>query len=146
MRLISIALALSWLWSASATALDAEGVIEARQGLMAYIGSNMRTVSGMARGQIEFNEQFVKTFGQSVSAISKALPHLFPEGSGKESGIRTEADDLIFSDVEGFPFAAAELGDAATRLSVAQSSGQLAEAVSSLGQTCSSCHSRYRSR
>ena len=125
--------------------LDERGMIDSRQGLMAYIGSNMRTLSQMAKGDIEFNRDYVRAVGASVSAIAAALPHLFQEGTGKELG-DTEADASIFSDLEGFTAQANELGAAARAVAASADVSEFAANFPSMAGTCSSCHSQYRSR
>ena len=125
--------------------LDERGMIDSRQGLMSYIGSNMRTLSRMARGDLEFNRDYVSAFGGSVSAIAAAFPHLFQEGTGKELG-DTEADASIFSDLEGFTAQANELGAAARAVAASADASELAANFPSMAGTCTSCHSQYRSR
>ena len=125
--------------------LDARGMIDSRQGVMSYIGSNMRTLSRMARGDLEFNRDYVRAVGGAVSMISAAFPHLFQEGTGKELG-GTEADDSIFSDLEGFTAKANELGAAARAVAASADASELAANFPAMAGTCSSCHSQYRSR
>lgn len=125
--------------------LDERGMIDSRQGLMSYIGSNMRTLSRMAREDLEFNQDYVSAFGGSVSAIAAAFPHLFQEGTGKELG-GTEADASIFSDLVGFTAQANELGAAARAVAASADASELAANFPSMAGTCTSCHSQYRSR
>ena len=145
MRVLLTSIILSLLPAWGSVALDANGTIQGRQALMAYIGSNMRSLSGMARGDQEYNAEYVRAVGQAIAAISAALPHLFPEGTGKDAG-RTEADQAIFDDPNGFAAVAAQLGDAARAVSASADSGAFAEAFPALAGTCRTCHSVYRSR
>ena len=124
---------------------DAAGIINSRQEMMSYVGSNMRTVSRMAKGNIEFNRDYVRAFGLSVSAIAVALPHLFPEGTGKEAGT-TEADAAIFSDLGGFAAEATKLGAAGRAVAMSADAAELSDNFSAMAGTCTSCHSQYRSR
>ena len=52
------------LWAilscSSASGQDLMKHIEARQSAMSYVGSNMRTLAGMAQGRTEFNVALVK--------------------------------------------------------------------------------------
>ena len=125
--------------------LDERGMIDSRQGMMSYIGSNMRTLSRMAKGDLEFNRDYVRAVGDSVSAIAAAFPHLFQEGTGKELG-GTEADASIFSDLEGFTARANELGAAARAVAASEDVSEFAANFPAMAGTCSACHSQYRSR
>ena len=125
--------------------LDARGMIDSRQGVMSYIGSNMRTLSRMAKGDLEFDRDYVRAVGGAVSMIAGAFPHLFQEGTGKELG-GTEADDSIFSDLEGFTAQANELGAAARAVAASADASEFAANFPAMAGTCSSCHSQYRSR
>ena len=145
MRLLVAAVALTMAIPTAGWTLDAEGTMKGRQALMAYIGGNMRTLAGMARGSAEFNAEFVQTFGRSVAAIATALPHLFPEGTGKDAG-QTEADAAIFADPDGFKEMAESLGAAALAVSNSADASELAGNLSAMSGACSSCHSNYRSK
>ena len=84
---------------------------------------------------------------RALARWSKALPSMFPSGTGKASGTPTKALDAIWSDRAGFDARAADYAAAATKLA------QLAEANDKPGfaaqwqvvrQSCSGCHDVYR--
>ena len=119
-----------------------DNAVKARQEIMSFIGSQMRTLSGMARGSVEFDADRAKLIGSALVPMAAALPNLFPVGS--ETGSNTEAAPAIFEDVEGFMVQSAALLNAARSLAAAANAGQFEEAFGELSGTCRSCHSKYR--
>ncbi len=125
-----------------ASAQDSIEVIEARQAIMQFVGSNMRTLAAMQRGQAEFNVETARATGQAISVMLMAFPHLFPEGT--ETGGSTEASPAIFDDQTGFREAAFALESAAGKLAGIGDAEQFGAAFGDVGATCRSCHSLYR--
>jgi cytochrome c556 len=90
----------------------------------------------------------VKTLESSAKAIARwapSMPSLFPKGS--EAG--TKAKPEIWTDMEGFQKAAANLGAAATKLAELAKAGD-AEGVEAqikvVGGACAACHNGYRAK
>ena len=119
-----------------------DDAIKARQEIMSFVGSQMRTLAGMARGSVEFDADRAKLIGSALVPMAAALPNLFPAGS--ETGLDTEAAPALFDDMEGFMVQSAMLSDAARSLAAAANADQFAEAFGELSGTCRSCHSKYR--
>ena len=119
-----------------------DNAIKARQEIMSFIGSQMRTLSGMARGSVEFDADRAKLIGSALVPMAAALPNLFPAGS--ETGSNTEAAPAIIDDMEGFTVQSAALSNAARSVAAAANADQFAEAFGELSGTCRSCHSKYR--
>ena len=129
----------------SKVSTDVAGLIDGRQGLMSYIGANMRVLSQMSKDSAQFDRQYVRSVGQAIAVIAAAYPHMFPNGSGKEAG-RTEADAKIFADRQGFESKASDLLAAGRLVATAADAAELAEHFRELSGTCASCHTVYRSR
>ena len=119
-----------------------DNAIKARQEIMSFVGAQMRTLAGMARGRVEFDADRTKLIGSALVPMAAALPNLFPAGS--ETGSSTEAAPAIFEDMEGFMVQSAALSNAARSLAAAADADQFAEAFGELSGTCRSCHSKYR--
>ena len=119
-----------------------DNAIKARQEIMSFVGAQMRTLAGMARGRVEFDADRTKLIGSALVPMAAALPNLFPAGS--ETGSNTEAAPAIFDDMEGFTVQSAALSNAARSLAAAADADQFAEAFGELSGTCRSCHSKYR--
>ena len=119
-----------------------DNAVKARQEIMSFIGSQMRTLSGMARGSVEFDADRAKLIGSALVPMAAALPNLFPVGS--ETGSNTEAAPAIFDDMDGFTVQSALFLDAATSLAGAANADQFAAAFGEFSGTCRSCHSKYR--
>ena len=126
----------------SAAAQSPIASIEARQAIMQFVGSNMRTLSGIQRGRTEFNAETVRGTGQAMAVMLMAFPNLFPEGT--ETGGSTDALPAIFENRDEFRDAAFELEAAARRLSGIGNEEQFGELFAGVGATCQSCHSRFR--
>ena len=141
MRTIFIALAVAAA-GFSASAQDPIDYIEARQGIMKFIGQQMRTLGGMQQGRIEFDEQYVQTAGKAIETMAKTLPLLFPEGT--ETGGNTEALPAIFEDPGNFWEATVGLQNAARQLQQSVSQEHLQQSFRYLNDSCRSCHSRFR--
>lgn len=119
-----------------------DSAINARQEIMSFIGSQMRTLAGMARGSVEFDADRAKLIGSALVPMAAALPNLFPEGS--ETGLDTKAAPAIFNEPSGFMVESATLKDAAMALANAENAEQFSAAFGNLSGTCRSCHSSYR--
>ena len=119
-----------------------DNAIEARQEIMSFIGSQMRTLAGMARGSVEFDADRAKLIGSALVPMAAALPNLFPEGS--ETGLDTKAAPIIFYEMDGFIGESAALSEAARGLAGAENADQFSAAFGNLSGTCRSCHSKYR--
>ena len=125
--------------SSSAEDLDR---ISARQGIMKYVGSQMRTLGAMAQGREDINPEYVASIGNSINLFGSMLPILFddlPDGypiqqSGASLEIATNRDE----------FAAESAEFANAGLALASNPGNPGESFDRLSSTCKSCHSRFR--
>ena len=124
---------------------DAATLIHARQSALMLSAS---TFGGMKATIDSGGDVAGQAFAaKALARWARALPSLFPAGTGKESGVPTKALATVWSDRPGFEQRAADYAAAADKLA------QLAEANDKAGfaaqwlavrQTCSACHDRYR--
>ena len=92
-----------------------------------------------------------KTQGYAAAALAKwakALPRMFPPGTGKgETSVDTQALAAIWRDRAGFDRAAANYGDATTRLAALAAANDTAgftRQLEEVNQACGTCHARYK--
>ncbi|HWA59738.1 MAG TPA: cytochrome c [Caulobacteraceae bacterium] len=89
----------------------------------------------------------VKTQAARMVELANAMPTWFPKGSGPESGAKTRALPLIWSDPAGF--SAAQKGFAAqvTKLNALAAAGDMAAVggqMNAVGAACKTCHDKFR--
>ncbi len=117
-----------------------EDAIQARQEIMKYIGSQMRTLGAIQRGSTEFDPSLTKGVGQAIYSMSLSLPFLLVEGSFEGD---TDAKPEILT-AESFRNHVVNFQNASQLLSQAAIEDDFSEAFSQLGQTCSACHREFR--
>ena len=120
-------------------------IVRGRQAGMMLSGATM----GAIKVGIDANQPLqVQRFNtRALSRWAHAVPGLFPEGSGPESGVQTNAKPEIWTDRAGFEAKAADYAAAADRLAeLAQ--GEDAAAFSAqwtvVRASCQSCHDAYK--
>jgi cytochrome c556 len=124
---------------------DAATFIRARQSALMLSAATLGSMKGVIESGGDVNSQ---AFGaKALARWARTLPSLFPAGSGAEAGLPTRAKPEVWSDRAGFEARAAEYAAAADRLAeLAQANDKAGFAAqwAVVGQTCSSCHDRYR--
>ncbi|KQW86635.1 c-type cytochrome [Brevundimonas sp. Root1279] len=121
------------------------GVIKGRQAAMMLSGVAMGSMkNAVDAGQAPTTQAFA---ARSLARWAHAIPGMFPQGTGAEAGVPTEAKAEIWSDRPGFEAKAAAFAAAADRLAEL-SAGDDAAAFSAQWTTvrasCQSCHDAYR--
>ncbi|MDP0929152.1 cytochrome c [Paracoccus onubensis] len=127
----------------------AEDAIQARQGLMKMFAVDMGTLSGMAKGEIEYDEASASRAAANIEALGGYDPSgLFPEGTAEGEADDSEALPAIWDNPEDFAQKFADLGEAATGAGEAVKGGQenLGPVLQKLGGTCKACHDDYRQK
>lgn len=122
----------------------AQDVITERQEAMKSVGSAMRVVGGMARGNVEFDAQAALTAFTTMNEVAGRYGSLFPEGS--ETGGDTKAKETIWSDREGFDAAVAkfEVDTAAAVAAAPATFDEFRPVFGSVAQNCGACHEVYQ--
>jgi len=125
-----------------------EDVIKFRQGVFQVVGWHMRTMGGMVKGQIPYDQAEFARNAEIVAMMSTVAPHAFAPGSDK--GAPTRAKPEIWSDAAGFKKVADGFQAEATKLAqVAKTAGsvdQVRGQFSALSKSCGACHDNYRSK
>lgn len=125
--------------------LDAQGVIKARQASFHLSAGTFGPMKAAIDSGADVN---TFTFGaKGLARWARAIPSMFPAGTGAEAGIPTKAKPEIWSDRAGFEARAAEYAAAADRLAeLAQANDKpgFAAQWAVVRQSCSNCHDKYR--
>ena len=121
-------------------------LIQNRQAGYKQIVAAFRAVQVQARGS---NPDLAVIRSQSaiIARLAPSVSGWFPRGTGPEAGVRTRAKAEIWVHRREFRAAAVNLVVAARRLqSVSRGSNvpAIQAAARTLGETCSSCHDRFR--
>ena len=144
MRKLVVAIGLIFLSVNGAQTQDQEihSVLKQRLDIMQPIGTHMRYLGGIARGNAEFDQARVNEIGVEISGFAKVYPTLFADDS---QGIaKSRAGPAIFADREGFEATAARLVAAADTLAKLERNDEFGPAFSQLAQVCMACHGTYR--
>lgn len=129
-----------------ANGMTVKAQIEARQDGYKAIGRNFKAI----------NDE-LKTSAPDVAAIETALTAMldassgmadwYPEGTGPESGVKTEALATIWEDPTDFATKISDYQAALTGLSAAVATSDLeaiTTAARATGPTCGACHDKFR--
>ena len=116
--------------------------ITQRQNLMKNNQEQMRTLTGMARGQAPFNAATAQAAFQRLEQNAQQIPPLFPPGSVQG---KTAALPVIWERKADFDAHAAKLGqDSKAAQTAITDQASLQAAVQRVGQNCGGCHETYR--
>lgn len=125
----------------------AEDALEARHGYMKMLAINMGQLSGMAKGEIEYDEAAASTAAANIEALSVYdVSGLFVEGTSVDDTDDSEALPAIWENPEDFAKKYAGLAEAAAGAGEAVKGGQenVGPVLQKLGGTCKACHDDYR--
>jgi cytochrome c556 len=116
--------------------------IEQRQNLMKNNQEQVRTLTGMARGQAPFNAATAQAALQRIEQNAQQVPPLFPAGSHQG---KTAALPVIWERKADFDARATKLAqDAKAAQTGITDQASLQAAVQRVGQNCGGCHETYR--
>lgn len=124
-----------------------EDALEARHGFMKMLSINMGQLSGMAKGEIEYDAEAATTAASNIQALSGYdLPALFLDGTANGQMDDSDALPAIWEDSADFAAKYAALGEAATAAAGAVGGGaeSIGPALQQLGGACKACHDKYR--
>jgi len=116
--------------------------ITQRQNLMKNNQEQMRTLTGMARGQAPFNAATAQAAFQRLEQNAQQTPALFPAGSNQG---KTAALPTIWERKADFDAHATKLQqDARAAQGAITDQASLQAAIQRVGQNCGGCHETYR--
>lgn len=125
----------------------ANSATETRQAVFKLLSFNMGTISGMARGTVEFDAALAERNANRIAALAPMIPEVFAANDTREFAVETEALPIIWDRMDEFSEKAANLVAAAnTFAEVARGGDQAATvaAVRAFGGTCGNCHETFR--
>lgn len=120
--------------------------IEARQEQLKNIGKAFKTISDQLKAGSPDIAQ-IQTAAASVPKEALGMADWFPEGSGPESGVETDALPIIWEDKADFDEKVTAMQDAAAQLDAVAQGGDvaaIAAAFQTTGGKCKDCHDKYR--
>ena len=89
----------------------------------------------------------IQTAAASIVEKSTGMENWFPEGTGPDSGVETDALAVIWEDKPDFLTKVSNMQGAAAKFNEVAQGGDAAAvggAMQELGGTCKSCHDKYR--
>ncbi|MGB0661823.1 MAG: c-type cytochrome [Mangrovicoccus sp.] len=114
----------------------------ARMEGMKQIGSAMKTLGMMVKGQTGFDASLANEALNAITAEAQKIPELFETPA---TDPKSEALPVIWDEFEDFTAKARDLEKLAGKLAGSiESKSELETAMQQIGQSCKSCHSDYR--
>ncbi|ASK89496.1 c-type cytochrome [Sphingorhabdus sp. SMR4y] len=129
-----------------ANGLTVKEQIETRQAQLKKIGKAFKAISDQLKASSPDLVQ-IQTAAAAVPKETANMVDWFPEGTGPESGVETEALPIIWEDKADFNDKVTAMQDAAAKLETVAQSGDvtaIAAAFQTTGGTCKACHDKYR--
>ena len=126
---------------------QAQSAVNARKSVVRLFAFNMGTISGMARGTVEFDAAIAERNARRIAALAPMLPETFAAMDTRSFDLETEALPVIWERFSEFEEKAANLVDAANTFADIAARGDRMEtigAVRALGGTCGNCHDTFR--
>jgi len=132
--------------AALAAGINAADTIKARHDHFHELGGAAKAIGDQLKSGSP-DAGVVKANAAKLAQLGAALPSWFPAGSGPESGVKTRALPLIWSDAAGFSAAAKTLATETAKLNTIAASGNMAGVgaqMQAVGAACGGCHKKYR--
>lgn len=120
--------------------------IELRQAQLKKLGKAFKTISDQLKSG-EPDIEAVKAAAASIPVESAGMEEWFPEGTGPDSGVKTDALAAIWEDRADFESKLADFRAASDQLAAVAEGGDItaiASAFQATGGTCKSCHEKFR--
>ncbi|MAN46281.1 MAG: cytochrome C [Hyphomonas sp.] len=120
--------------------------IDARQAHLKNYGKAFKTISDQLKAS-DPDMAAIQTAAANLVSEAEGMETWFPEGSGPDSGVKTDALPAIWESPEEFNQIVADFQTEAAQLSEAAQTGDVEAikvAFGETGQTCKSCHETYR--
>jgi len=121
--------------------------VENRQSIFRLFRYNLGTISGMARGTVEFDAEIAERNARRIAAMAPMIPELFAAMDTREFDVNTEALPVIWEQFDLFQERAQALIDGAnTFADVAAGGDRMATlgAIRAFGANCGNCHETFR--
>jgi cytochrome c556 len=126
---------------------QAERATETRQAVFKLLSFNMGTISGMARGQVEFDAAIAERNARRIGTLATMIPEVLGAMDTRPYNVETEALPIIWDRFDEVREKAANLESAAATFAEIASRGDRMEtvgAVRAFGSACGNCHETFR--
>lgn len=118
----------------------ANPVVKDRMDLMKEIGAATKTISQMAKGQVDFDAAMAEETRQALEDLSRRIPAAF---EAPETDPESEAAPKIWDEWESFAEKAAALTAAAEQADMSTRDTTRAS-FNEIGKACGACHMSYK--
>ena len=132
----------------AAASLHGAAAAKDRQAHMKEMGKAAKAIGGELKAG-KADAAVVQPAAQVIASHATELPHWFPKGSGKESGAKTHALPLVWSQPAEFATKAKALQAAAPKLLAVAGTGDPARvgaAMKEVGGACKGCHEKFEEK
>ena len=126
---------------------QAQQAAETRQSVFRLFRYNLGTISGMARGTVEFDAAIAERNARRIAAMAPMIPELFAAMDTRDYDIETEALPVIWQQFDLFEERAEALVDGANTFANIAAGGDRMEtlgAIRAFGANCGNCHETFR--
>ena len=140
--------AYSQLMAAAPDPAAVQKVVDTRVAHYKEIGKAAKAIHDEL-GQSQPNLGTVQSNARVIEALAKQIPTWFPNGTGQQPGVKTEALPVIWQQTSVFKQRAAGLAGAAHALDAAAATGNAAAtqaAANNVGAACKACHETFREK
>jgi len=131
-----------------AAGLSGADALKDRQAHMKEMGKASKAiVDSLKAGSAD--PAVIKPNADKIYTNSKAILTWFPKGSGQETGVKTRALPVVWTDQQDFQAKAHDLQVAAANFDAVAGSGDMAKvgpAAKALGQACHACHEKFQAK
>lgn len=120
---------------------------ETRQALFKVLFYNLGTISGMARGTVEFDAAVAERNANRIAALAPMIPEMFAANDTRAFDVETEALPIIWDRMDEFQEKANNLVNAANTFAATASTGDrnaIIGGIRAFGGTCGNCHDTFR--
>ena len=126
---------------------QAQRATETRQSVFKLFSYNLGTISGMARGTVEFDAEIAERNARRIAAMAPMIPELFAAMDTSDFDVETEALPVIWEQFDLFQERAQALIDGANTFADVAAGGDRMEtlgAIRAFGANCGNCHETFR--
>lgn len=117
--------------------------VKARMMAMEAIGGGMKTLAGMAKGEMAFDSAKAEAAMATIAAEGMKVPALF---EANETDPKSEALPPIWENWDDFVKKSEDMVMAAKGNATLPDQASLGAALGKVGSTCKACHSDYRKK
>ena len=145
-RLGAVAASVAVLIGMAVAAEAQEAQIKQRQEAMKANGAAAKTLTQLVKGEQPWNQQAAHQAAVTINNTAKAIPGLFPKGSGPEAGVKTAALPAIWQNQADFDAHAKKLEEESAKLMAANDEASFKAQFGNVGKTCGGCHETFRAK